>query len=184
MPFKKYFTLYEDAGLATVELLALTGLHAGELSLKLSTVRDIANAAAWRGVTDGNGVVRTPPNGGWDWDALYRGQLKSPKKYCVSIKWNEELCGILLGCVSKGKSVVSVHYVETPPVVTALSSHVVQVVVTFTAVLADRLGANYMAVYGPNDAMSARLKSDFGFSGENLFGYRSSGNAPLYRSVT
>ncbi|BBR41930.1 hypothetical protein WP3W19E03_P40040 (plasmid) [Aeromonas veronii] len=183
MPFKRYTDLYNGAALTTAELT--TGLyHNGELSLALSTVEDVIKAAQWRDVIDARGVKRTPPNGGWDWLGLFGGQRKAPKKYCVSIRWNGSLCGIFLGGISKGKDVVSIHYLETPPDMTPLSSKIVPISVAFSAVLASNVNASYLAVYGPNDAMAERLKDDFGFKEIAPFGYRYSGNAPLYRSVT
>lgn len=184
MPFARYTELYSDAAQVTVELLADADVHNGEISIGLSTREDVIKASAWRGVIDINGVERAPPNGGWDWNNLFKGQLKAPKRYCVSIRWNECLCGILLGAISKGKDVVSIHYLETPPEMTPLSTQIVPVSVAFSAVLGSRVNASYLAVYGPNDAMAERLERDFGFERITPYGYRHDGNAPLYRSVS
>ena len=56
--------------------------------------------------------------------------------------------------------------------------------VPFSAVLGSRVNASYLAVYGPNDAMTERLERDFGFEKITPYGYRHDGNAPLYRAVS
>jgi hypothetical protein len=183
MPFKRYTELYHDVASATVDLLATQFFHNGELSLVLSTAGDVLEASQWRGEIDAKGIERKPPNGGWDWDLLFRGQLKAPKKYCVSIKWNESLCGLLLGAISKGSSVVSIQYLETSPDMTPLSGKIIPISVAFSALLGQRVNASYLAVYGPHDAMAEIVTSDFGFKSIAPYGYRYTGNAPLYRPM-
>lgn len=168
---------------ATVEFLANMDIHHGELSIGLSTREDMTETLKWHGVIDAKGVKRTPPNGGWNWTTLFENQLKAPKRYCLSIKWNDCLCGVLLGGISRGKDVVSIHYLETPPKMTPLATKIVQISVTFLAMLGSSVNASYLAIYGPNDAMVERLQNDFGFKQITPYGYRHNDNAPLYRHL-
>ena len=100
-------------------------------------------------------------------------QRGKPKRFCISICDNHgELCGVFLGGVSKGKEVVSLHYIDAKPNRTSLSGHITLIALTFSVSLAEQLDATCVAVYQPNEHMKKNLISK-GFSSDfGLFGSR------------
>ncbi len=163
-------TLYQ----ATFE--AVEGFFSGKgvaIQLFPSTLMDAGNASLWHGQVSPSGVVRTPPNGGWDWSKLVRSQYQNPKKFCVSVfDEHHNLCGLFQGGISKGGEVVNLSYVESAHYQTALSSHVRMVALTFTIQLAEYSNARFAAVYEPNSSMvNAIVKMGFE-EGHNIYGTR------------
>lgn len=186
--FERYKSVYGDA-CRNAEGLYREYLNPDmPLELGLATKGDIQIAQSWSGGLDHNRVERLPPNGGWNWPDLYEGQRKNTKAYCIAMRSDGELGGLLLGGISKGKNVVSIHYLEGAVSQTALSSNLVNIAVNLSALVAthSEINAKYLAVYEPNERMRARLMDpSSGFSNMDLFGYRvkSCDISPLYREL-
>jgi hypothetical protein len=168
--FPRYKHLYGEAGEQTEMLFGEQGL---DVRLSISDSQHIQLVEAWHGQVTDSGVVREPPNGGWNWSDLYGNQKGKPKRFCISICNNhDELCGVFLGGVSKGKEVVSLHYIDAKPNPTNLSGHITMIALTFSLSLAERLDATFVAVYQPNDHMKEKLVSKGFYSDAELFGSR------------
>ncbi|MGU5695366.1 hypothetical protein [Aeromonas veronii] len=155
---------------------AVEGFFGGKniaMKLSQSTLTDAEHASLWRGNVSPSGVIRTPPNGGWDWATLVQSQYKNPKKFCVSVfDGNQSLCGLFQGGISKGGEVVSLSYVESAHYKTDLSSHVRMVALTFTIQLAEFSNAKFAAVYQPNENMTNVITNMGFFEGQNIYGTR------------
>lgn len=155
---------------------AVEGLFSGKgvtMRLSPSTPIDAGNASLWHGNVSPSGVIRKPPNGGWDWAKLVQSQYQNPKRFCVSVfDEHHNLCGLFQGGISKGGEVVNLSYVESAHYKTALSSHVRMVALTFTIQLAEYSNAKFAAVYEPNDNMVNAIVS-MGFAeGHSIYGTR------------
>lgn len=143
------------------------------MNLSLSTLQDAQSANQWHGNVSSSGVVRTPPNGGWDWTTLVLSQNKNPKRFCVSVFDDKQsLCGLFQGGISKGGEVVSLNYVESAYYKTSLSSQVRMVALTFTIQLAEFSNAKFAAVYQPNQNMTNFITQMGFFAGQNIYGTR------------
>jgi hypothetical protein len=185
--FKRFTAVYQTACQQTEEISGML-MPDTSVELALATRGDIHAASSWRGSLDFKGVERQPPNGGWEWPVLFDGQRKDTKSYCVAIRTEGELGGLLLGGVSKGKNIVSIRYLEAAISQTPLSSNIVDIAVNFSTFVAihSEVNASFVGVYEPNERMRARLmEPQMGFVEENLFGYRMKNDSsmPLFKDL-
>ena len=108
----------------------------------------------------------------------HKGRIRKSFVYLLVLAG--ELAGMMLGGVSRGKQVVSIHYLDTPPNKTDLSTSISTIAITFSATLGSILNSKFIAVYEPNAPLEKRLVDDFDFSYENPFGVTDA----MYRSLT
>lgn len=186
--FKRFTSIYDESCRKTEFLYREYLMPQVPIELALASKGDIFAASSWKRTIDHNGIKRLPPHGGWSWEQLYDSKRKDTKSYCIAIKSDGELSGLLLGGISKGKNVVSISYLEGAANKTALSSNLVNIAVNLSAFVADNneIKARYLAVYEPNDRMRERLMNPtLGFSELDLFGYKASSyaNCPLYKDI-
>lgn len=151
------------------------------ISIVLSSESDVDYVSRWVGVTDPNGITRNPPNGGWDWKKIYMGCIGDPHKFVVSIKCEDELCGIFYGAISRGKLVTKLHYLEAAPYKTPVSGYIIDISVTYTVSVANEVGSVHAAIYEPNDNLKSLALADFGFGNSNLYGTKAELNAIYYK---
>ena len=53
--------------------------------------------------------------GGWPWDLLVKRYLKKPRAFHAALWEGDELCGLAVGAVSRGKQQITLHYMESSP---------------------------------------------------------------------
>ena len=53
--------------------------------------------------------------GGWPWDLLVRSYLKKPRAFHAALWESNQLCGLAVGAVSKGRRRITLRYVQSAP---------------------------------------------------------------------
>jgi len=165
---RRYLQRYSEAADEVVN--EFEELNSISWSLELASLGDIEAAKKWEGMVDPYGVVRAPPNGGWDWRKIYDSYLGSPKAFVYAIKSGDELCALFGGGVSDNKVVTKIHYLESAAYHTPLSGYVLDIAVTYVVTVADAMDSAFTAIYEPNEKVRLIAKEDYGFNEDNLFG--------------
>jgi hypothetical protein len=54
-------------------------------------------------------------DGGWPWDRIARPFLKKPRAFHAALWEGEELCGLAVGKVSRGRNRLTLHFMQSSP---------------------------------------------------------------------
>lgn len=84
-------------------------------NIKITRITSTAQTAwteSWKPIND-----RQPPNGGWDWVAMYQDYKRKKPRYLLDFAiWDSDiLCGLALCSRSKGCEIISIHCIEGSP---------------------------------------------------------------------
>lgn len=109
------------------------------------------------------GTVHWTGSGGWPWDLLRRRFASRPRSFHCAVWCGNVLCGFGIGRVSKGRTRLTLHYIEgSPDPKHPLRGNIMLLIVTAAIYYARAVGAERVLLKDPLQAVQP-LYARFGF---------------------
>jgi hypothetical protein len=105
-------------------------------------------------------------DGGWPWDLIVRPFLKKPRAFHAALWEGEELCGLAVGKVSRGKRRITLQFLQSSPSPThPLRGRVTFLMFEAATAYGEVLGSRYLLLRNPlPGALPIYLRFGFEFA--------------------
>lgn len=118
--------------------------------------------------------------GGWPWDRLARLYCPKPRSFHLALWSRTQLCGLAAGKVSPGHRILTLHWLESAPIVAhPLRGRVTYLALTAAEFYARAVGARAVRLKNPLPGVQSRYRT-FGYT----LAYNEHGSLYLAKQLT
>ena len=162
---EKYLRIYQEAFNEVVATYAQADVLGG-VELRLSAVDDVA-LSSWS--SEWMGKSSKSKHGEWHWDRMVAKRIKRCKKFDLAIWGDGVLCGLSLGMISRGRKTIRMDYLQACPIKHPLEKQITAIAVAVAISVAQRVGAEHVAIFNPVNEKVENHYRRFGFEKKRVY---------------